>query len=170
MGIDDVNRLPMLLVDNNLTHVTEDSKRDSQSVIFGAFDVANAGAVAVVGAASSTPSMSANHVLSRLGVPQISYSSTAPILSDKSQFPTFMRTVPSDSVQGEVMITLARNLFGWSKIGLLSTTDGYGSGGAASIVTQAAVRDIQCQGKSRHLSTEARYNARCTCASHILLW
>ncbi|CAH2326741.1 vomeronasal type-2 receptor 26-like [Pelobates cultripes] len=51
-------------------------------------------------------------------IPQISYSSLDPVLSDKIQFPSFYRTVPNDNVQLQAIVKLIK-YFGWSWIGLL---------------------------------------------------
>ncbi|XP_063295427.1 vomeronasal type-2 receptor 26-like [Pelobates fuscus] len=51
-------------------------------------------------------------------IPQISYSSLDPVLSDKIQFPSFYRTVPNDNVQLQAIVKLIK-YFGWSWVGLL---------------------------------------------------
>ena len=38
----------------------------------------------------------------KYGVPTVSYSATATSLADSEMYPTFMRTVPSDSAQAQV--------------------------------------------------------------------
>ena len=60
----------------------------------------DSGVVAVVGAACSGASMSANAILAAAGIPMISYASTNPGLSDEAQYPHFYRNVPSDAIQG----------------------------------------------------------------------
>ncbi|XP_075139568.1 vomeronasal type-2 receptor 26-like [Leptodactylus fuscus] len=52
----------------------------------------------------------------------ISYSSMDPILSDKIQFPSFYRTVPTDNLQCEAIKKLL-NYFGWSWVGILSSNN-----------------------------------------------
>ena len=55
----------------------------------------DSGVVAVVGAACSGASMSANAILAAAGIPMISYASTNPGLSDEAQYPHFYRNVPA---------------------------------------------------------------------------
>ena len=56
---------------------------------------------------------------------QVSYESTAEILSDKIRFPSFLRTVPSDFYQTKAMAHLIRQS-GWNWIGAITTDDDYG--------------------------------------------
>ena len=59
----------------------------------------------VVGAGRSSVSASMASLFRLFQLPQISYSSTADFLSDKSRFDYFFRTVPSDSLQARAMAT-----------------------------------------------------------------
>lgn len=52
--------------------------------------------IAVIGASHSTQSKAVSHVLGPAKVPLISVFSTSDELSDKSQFPFFLRIVPPD--------------------------------------------------------------------------
>ena len=63
----------------------------------------DSGVVGVAGAACSGASMAANAVLSAAGIPQVSYASTSPALSDATAYPDFYRVVPSDAIQGDAM-------------------------------------------------------------------
>ncbi|XP_029441514.1 extracellular calcium-sensing receptor-like [Rhinatrema bivittatum] len=56
---------------------------------------------------------------------QISYASTVATLSDKSQFPSFLRTVPSDDLQSLGIARLI-NFFGWTWVGILVENNDYG--------------------------------------------
>jgi len=60
--------------------------------------------VGIVGEASSTVSMTAQATCAAFNIPQISYSSTSPELSNKNLYPTFVRTCPSDAFQGVAMV------------------------------------------------------------------
>ncbi|XP_078527030.1 vomeronasal type-2 receptor 26-like [Lissotriton helveticus] len=67
---------------------------------------------AIIGESSSTISMSIARLLGLYRYPQISYDSTSPLLSNKYEFPSFFRTIPSDDslAQG-----LAKLLFHYMK-------------------------------------------------------
>ncbi|XP_029441454.1 vomeronasal type-2 receptor 26-like [Rhinatrema bivittatum] len=56
-------------------------------------------------------------------IPQISYSAEHPMLSDKFQFPSFLRTIPVNILQPQVIAELLRQ-FNWTWVGILtSNTD-----------------------------------------------
>uniref|UniRef100_A0A8C5MEH6 G-protein coupled receptors family 3 profile domain-containing protein n=1 Tax=Leptobrachium leishanense TaxID=445787 RepID=A0A8C5MEH6_9ANUR len=68
----------------------------------------------IVGDSGSTRSMQ-----------MISYFATSPVLSNRNQFPSFFRTIPSDEFQSLGLAQLVKH-FGWSWVGLLATDDDYG--------------------------------------------
>ncbi|KAK1790220.1 hypothetical protein P4O66_014142 [Electrophorus voltai] len=91
---------------------------------------------AVIGAYSSEMSIAVARELNLELIPQISYASTADILSDKSRFPAFSRTVPSDVHQTSAMVKLLlANQWNW--VGVVSTDGDYGRSAMDSFVSQA---------------------------------
>lgn len=64
---------------------------------------------------------------------QISYASTASILSDKSRFPAFMRTVPNDEYQTHAMVQLLKDNK-WTWVGIIITDGDYGRSAMESFV------------------------------------
>ena len=86
MAIEAINADPDILPDTVVKFEFLDSKRSSGVALQGAMDHAtssfgNDGAHAVVGPASSGPSMNAQLVLKNFGIPQISYVATHMLLS-----------------------------------------------------------------------------------------
>lgn len=53
---------------------------------------------------------------------QVSFGSTAPALSDSTEFPLFLRTVAPDSSHNPARIALIKH-FGWDTVTALSQTD-----------------------------------------------
>jgi branched-chain amino acid transport system substrate-binding protein len=70
----------------------------------------DAGVVAVSGAACTSASMAANAVLYAASIPQVSYASTSPDLSDATAYPLFWRVVPSDAQQGVCLANLVYSI------------------------------------------------------------
>ena len=63
-----------------------------------------------------------------LKIPQISYASTAPELSDDRRYDFFSRVVPPDSFQAQAMVDIIRAL-GWSYVSTIASEGSYGEKG-----------------------------------------
>ncbi|XP_069816779.1 extracellular calcium-sensing receptor-like [Dendropsophus ebraccatus] len=85
--------------------------------------------VTVFGHAMSTTSMLAAHILGLYRYPQISHFSTSSLLSDRIQFPSFFRTVPSDTFQSKGLAHLILH-FEWKWVGVVALGSDYGYQGA----------------------------------------
>ncbi|XP_021346802.1 metabotropic glutamate receptor 6-like [Mizuhopecten yessoensis] len=79
-------------------------------------------AVGVVGAAFSQVSIAVASFLRLFKVPQISYWSTSPELSDKGRFSFFKRTVPSDAFQARVIVNILTQLEWWYVVAVYEQT------------------------------------------------
>ncbi|XP_035984770.1 extracellular calcium-sensing receptor-like [Fundulus heteroclitus] len=99
-------------------------------------------AMAVVGDSGSTRTISMSRIMGPFNIPQVSHFSTCACLSDKQQFPTFFRTIPSDQFQADALAKLVKH-FGWTWIGAVHSDSDYGNNGIASFV-QAAMREGIC--------------------------
>lgn len=96
----------------------------------------------MLGPVYSGASISSQLVLRESAIPQISGSATSPELSNKENYPSFSRTAPSDAYQG-VVIAKVCSYFQWTRVGLLSSTDSYGSN--LGKVFLRAAKDGVCQ-------------------------
>ncbi|XP_043914587.1 extracellular calcium-sensing receptor-like [Protopterus annectens] len=87
---------------------------------------------AIIGDAASRNSIPIAQLVGLYGQPQISYGSTVALLSNKKQFPSFLRTAPSDKFQS---IGLAHLLiyFGWNWVGILAEESDYGQQGSQTV-------------------------------------
>uniref|UniRef100_A0A8C2LLW1 G-protein coupled receptors family 3 profile domain-containing protein n=1 Tax=Cricetulus griseus TaxID=10029 RepID=A0A8C2LLW1_CRIGR len=86
--------------------------------------------VGIIGAGGSLLSVAASRILELYHMPQVGYTSSCPILSDKFQFPSYLRTIPSDKIQSEAMVTLIKH-FGWVWVGAIAADDDFGKYGKA---------------------------------------
>ncbi|MEJ1277580.1 guanine monophosphate synthetase [Cricetulus griseus] len=59
---------------------------------------------------------------------EVGYTSSCSILSDKFQFPSYLRVIPSDKIQSEAMVNLIKH-FGWVWVGAIAADDDYGKYG-----------------------------------------
>uniref|UniRef100_A0A8C9SD94 Extracellular calcium-sensing receptor-like n=1 Tax=Scleropages formosus TaxID=113540 RepID=A0A8C9SD94_SCLFO len=82
----------------------------------------------IIGDGGSSLSMVVARLLGILQLPQVSYFSSCECLSHKEQFPTFLRTMPSDLFQVEALTLLVRH-FGWTWVGTVAGDDDYGRQG-----------------------------------------
>ena len=82
----------------------------------------------VVGSSRSSVSAAVASLFRLFQLPQISYGSTAALLSDKSNFDYFFRTIPSDAFQARAMADLIVH-FNWTFVFALFSQDTYGREG-----------------------------------------
>ncbi|ODN00905.1 Metabotropic glutamate receptor 8 [Orchesella cincta] len=79
----------------------------------------------VVGAASSVTSIQVANLLRLFKIPQVSYFSTSPELSNKQRFEYFSRTIPSDKHQVKAMVEIVKQ-FGWRYVSIVYEESNYG--------------------------------------------
>ena len=96
---------------------------------------------AVIGAASSPISISVANLLGVDDTPQISYSSTSVLLSDKTVYRSFFRTIPSDTYQAQALADLLKH-FGWTYVSVVASDNAYGRAGVDSLRTELKKRGI----------------------------
>ncbi|XP_043929429.1 extracellular calcium-sensing receptor-like [Protopterus annectens] len=88
--------------------------------------------VAVIGESYSSTSIPMARLLGLYKFPQISHAATVMALSNKNQFPSFLRTIPMDLFQSNCIAHLIR-YFSWTWVGLLSDSSDYGLQGSLKV-------------------------------------
>ncbi|XP_057336745.1 metabotropic glutamate receptor 2-like isoform X2 [Microplitis mediator] len=79
----------------------------------------------VVGAASSVTSIQVANLLRLFRIPQVSFFSTSPELSNKQRFEYFTRTIPSDHYQVKAMVDIIK-VMNWSYVSIIYEESNYG--------------------------------------------
>ncbi|KAK2912396.1 hypothetical protein Q8A73_006509 [Channa argus] len=92
--------------------------------------------MAVVGESSTGQSIAISRVIGSFNIPQVSHFSTCACLSNKQQYPSFFRTIPSDQFQANALAKLVKQ-FGWTWIGAVRSESDYGNNGMASFLATA---------------------------------
>jgi ABC-type branched-subunit amino acid transport system substrate-binding protein len=100
MAVDEINSNPDILPDTVLNFITYDTMTDPTIGALRAQDLIDLDVFGIIGAASSSVSSAVALVSEAAQVPQISYASTSAALSNKSDFPYFLRVVAPDVNQG----------------------------------------------------------------------
>ncbi|XP_006882138.1 PREDICTED: metabotropic glutamate receptor 4 isoform X2 [Elephantulus edwardii] len=92
--------------------------------------------VGVIGASGSSVSIMVANILRLFKIPQISYASTAPDLSDNSRYDFFSRVVPSDTYQAQAMVDIVRALK-WNYVSTLASEGSYGESGVEAFIQKS---------------------------------
>lgn len=135
--LDRINNRSDILPRTKLVCDPFDDQRSPSRGFFGALELLQGDAKVIIGPSTSTASANAALAAARFDMLHLSYSATAAVLADRSQFPTFVRVCQSDAWGGYAMAHLAAFTFGWKEVAVLHSSDPYGSGGASRFVDAA---------------------------------
>ncbi|XP_058890414.1 extracellular calcium-sensing receptor-like [Acipenser ruthenus] len=152
-AIEEINQNPSLLPNVTLGYRIQDSCANPPESLRAALTLVNgeeqttsnftckegSPVVAVIGCSGSTQSITIARLLGSFGIPQISYFSSCACLSNKHEFPTFFRTIPSDYFQIKAWVKVVKH-FGWTWVGAFGSDDAYGQFGIQSFSKE--VKDI----------------------------
>lgn len=76
--------------------------------------------IGVIGPGSSSVALQVQNLLQLFHIPQVGYSTTSRDLSDKNRFNYFLRVVPSDFYQAQVMLDIVQ-FYGWTYVSAVNT-------------------------------------------------
>ncbi|KAM4719058.1 G-protein coupled receptor family C group 6 member A-like [Anableps anableps] len=97
--------------------------------------------MAVIGDYYSEISVAVTRQLNLEQIPQISYGATSGLLSDKTRFPSFLRTVPQDDHQAFAIVKILEKK-NWNWVGVVATDGEYGRYAVERLRHHAAKRSI----------------------------
>ncbi|XP_058873150.1 metabotropic glutamate receptor 6-like isoform X4 [Acipenser ruthenus] len=111
--------------------------------------------VGVIGASASSVSIMVANVLRLFAIPQISYASTAPELSDNNRYDFFSRVVPPDSYQAQAMVDIVKAM-GWNYVSTLASEGNYGESGVDAFVQVSREAGGLCIAQSLKIPREPK--------------
>ncbi|XP_076853578.1 extracellular calcium-sensing receptor-like [Brachyhypopomus gauderio] len=109
----------------------------------------------VLGDSATTSSISLARILGLFGITQVSHYATCACLSDKREFPTFFRTIPSDEHQAAALARLVK-YFGWTWIGAVRSDTDYGNYGMSAFLKAAQEEGICVEYSEHYHRTQPR--------------
>ncbi|XP_061576531.1 extracellular calcium-sensing receptor [Cololabis saira] len=139
-AIEEINKDPALLPNISLGYWILNSCASPTNTLRAAFTLARGreemasaspcppAISAVIAESGSTQSLVVAGALGPFQVPIVSYFSTCACLSDRTKYPTFFRTIPSDYFQAKALAALVQQ-FGWEWIGAIQSDNDYGRNG-----------------------------------------
>ncbi|XP_041654154.1 extracellular calcium-sensing receptor-like [Cheilinus undulatus] len=96
---------------------------------------------AVIGASESSSTIVMLQMLGIFQIPVISHFATCACLSNRQEYPSFFRTIPSDYYQSRALAKLVKH-FGWSWVGAVRSDNDYGNNGMATFIKAAGQEGV----------------------------
>ena len=139
VGLDEA--IDLIITGSNLNIESCEALPDASPAVNGTVPYAAVPTSGIVGAAGSGVSVPVASLGRLFRMPQVSYASTSPLLTDRSRYGYFRRTVPSDDLQALAMIDILQH-FNWNYVSILHSEDTYGSAGINEFVNVSATNNI----------------------------
>uniref|UniRef100_UPI00358E54B7 extracellular calcium-sensing receptor-like n=1 Tax=Myxine glutinosa TaxID=7769 RepID=UPI00358E54B7 len=145
-AIEEINSNRLLLPNVSLGYMIYDACRNTHKAVKATVNFIGSEIIpeeesickprAIIGCATSSFSVIVGRFIGPFSVPLVSYAATCKCLSDKNEYPSFLRTVPSDAFQSTAMARLVSH-FHWDFVGALQNDDDYGKQGIAQFANEA---------------------------------
>ncbi|XP_075227650.1 metabotropic glutamate receptor 1-like [Lycorma delicatula] len=97
--------------------------------------------IGVIGPGSSSAALQVQNLLQLFQIPQIGYSTTSRDLSDKGRFNYFLRVVPPDYYQAQVMLDILLH-YNWTYVSAVNTDENYGQSGMQAFRSLAETANV----------------------------
>ncbi|CDQ88095.1 unnamed protein product [Oncorhynchus mykiss] len=96
---------------------------------------------AIIGASDSSSTIVMSRSTGAFQIPVISHFATCACLSNRKEFPSFFRTIPSDFYQSRALAQLVK-YFGWTWVGAVRSDNAYGNNGMATFMEAASLEGV----------------------------
>uniref|UniRef100_A0A667ZIZ5 Glutamate metabotropic receptor 4 n=1 Tax=Myripristis murdjan TaxID=586833 RepID=A0A667ZIZ5_9TELE len=111
--------------------------------------------VGVIGASASSVSIMVANILRLFKIPQVSYASTAPELSDNTRYDFFSRVVPPDTYQAQAMVDIVKAMR-WNYVSTVASEGNYGESGVEAFIQKSREDGGLCISQSVKIPREPR--------------
>uniref|UniRef100_A0A8C4E315 Glutamate receptor, metabotropic 4 n=1 Tax=Dicentrarchus labrax TaxID=13489 RepID=A0A8C4E315_DICLA len=111
--------------------------------------------VGVIGASSSSVSIMVANILRLFKIPQVSYASTAPELSDNTRYDFFSRVVPPDTYQAQAMVDIVKAMR-WNYVSTVASEGNYGESGVDAFIQKSREDGGVCISQSVKIPREPK--------------
>ncbi|XP_039548993.1 metabotropic glutamate receptor 4 isoform X3 [Pimephales promelas] len=91
----------------------------------------------------------------KLQIPQVSYASTAPELSDNTRYDFFSRVVPPDTYQAQAMVDIVRAMR-WNYVSTVASEGNYGESGVDAFIQKSREEGSVCISQSVKIPREPK--------------
>ncbi|XP_026048461.1 extracellular calcium-sensing receptor-like [Astatotilapia calliptera] len=95
----------------------------------------------IIGASESSSTIVMLQICGTFQIPVISHFATCACLSNRKDYPSFFRTIPSDYYQSRALAKLVK-YFGWTWVGAVRSDNDYGNNGMATFITAASQEGV----------------------------
>ncbi|XP_060913546.1 metabotropic glutamate receptor 4-like [Labrus mixtus] len=111
--------------------------------------------VGVIGASASSVSIMVANILRLFKIPQVSYASTAPELSDNTRYDFFSRVVPPDTYQAQAMVDIVKAMR-WNYVSTVASEGNYGESGVDAFIQRSREDGELCISQSVKIPREPK--------------
>uniref|UniRef100_A0A8D3BP34 G-protein coupled receptors family 3 profile domain-containing protein n=1 Tax=Scophthalmus maximus TaxID=52904 RepID=A0A8D3BP34_SCOMX len=111
--------------------------------------------VGVIGASASSVSIMVANILRLFKIPQVSYASTAPELSDNTRYDFFSRVVPPDTYQAQAMVDIVKAMR-WNYVSTVASEGNYGESGVDAFIQKSREDGGLCISQSVKIPREPK--------------
>ncbi|XP_060780429.1 vomeronasal type-2 receptor 1-like [Neoarius graeffei] len=152
LAIDEINQDDNLLPNISLGYIIVNSCSSPTNVLRAALTLMSTSEekfsqchpppiLGLIAESGSTQSLVVAGAVGPFKIPLVSYFSTCACLSDRTKYPTFFRTIPSDYYQAKALAFLVKQ-YGWTWIGVIQSDNDYGQNGISAFTKEVEAHGV----------------------------